>query len=317
MTKHQCFACDEKNPDRIVTDTDDGWTFKFIERFAGPVGRAHGGTAVGALTCPALQLAERDGMQNPVVLHVNGRLNLPVPLAEPISVKAYSEDGGYRVQLHNDSNVILDGLVEVADRKTEVGSVLQEPPSEYVKDLQSLSEITDADIKGPSLFTQLLEINRTAGYPIEQTKCFGCSEVDGALKLSIRKARQGDTYTRWESEAAFTDGEGRLATTMTVAALDCMNLFVIFANDDFDLTVKLLQEKKTFMTGTYGVRFFRVPPVEIEDNFRITSRYLRREGRKLFTMSALIDSKGTIYAMGDSVAIIFNLPDEILGAKSR
>ena len=314
MTKHQCFACDEKNPERIVTNTDDGWTFKFIERFAGPVGRAHGGTAVGALTCPALQLAERDGMRHPVVLHVNGRLNLPVALAEPISVKAYSEEGGYRVQLQNDSSVILDGLVEVADRETKAGSVLQEPPSEYVKDLQSLSEITDADIKGPSLFTQLLEIQKAGGLPSEPPpKCFGCSEVDGALKLSIRKTRQGDTYTRWESEAAFTDGEGRLATTMTVTAIDCMNLFVIFANDDFDLTVKLLQEKKMFMTGTYGVRFFRVPPVEIEDNFRITSRYLRREGRKLFTMSALIDGKGTIYAMGDSVAIIFSIPDGFFG----
>ena len=60
-----------------------------------------------------------------------------------------------------------------------------------------------------------------------------------------------------------------------------------------------------------------MPPVEIEDDYRITSRYLRREGRKLFTMSALIDGKGTIYAMGDSVAIIFNIPDEMLGAKSR
>jgi hypothetical protein len=37
-----------------------------------------------------------------------------------------------------------------------------------------------------------------------------------------------------------------------------MNLYAISANDDFDLTVKLLQEKKGFMTGTYGVRFLRV-----------------------------------------------------------
>ncbi len=302
---------------QALTNTDDGWTFKFIKRFVGPVGRAHGGTAVGALTCPALQLAERDGMRHPVVLHVNGRLNLPVPVTETIQVKAYSEEGGYRVQLLGDSNVILDGFVEVADRETEVGSVLQEPPSEYAKDLQSLSEITDADIKGPSLFTQFLEVRKTAGYPIEPPlECFGCSEVDGALKLSIRKTRQGDTYTRWESEAAFTDGEGRLATAMAVAAIDCMNLHVISANDDFDLTVKLLQEKKDFMTGTYGVRFFRVPPVEIEDDYRITSRYLRRDGRKLFTMSALIDSKGTMYAMGESVAIIFIVPDEMLGAES-
>ena len=45
MDQHKCFACAEQNPDRIVTKTDDGWTFKFIERFVGPPGRVHGGTA--------------------------------------------------------------------------------------------------------------------------------------------------------------------------------------------------------------------------------------------------------------------------------
>jgi hypothetical protein len=47
MDQHICFACDEQNPDRIVTNTDDGWTFMFIERFVGPPGRVHGGTAKG------------------------------------------------------------------------------------------------------------------------------------------------------------------------------------------------------------------------------------------------------------------------------
>ena len=310
MGQHRCFACNEQNPERIVTNTDDGWTFMFIDRFVGPPGRVHGGTAIGALTCPALQLAEHDGMQHPVVLRVNGRLNLPVPMAEPICVKANSEAGRYRVQLHGDSNVILDGYVEVADQETRVGSVLQKSPSKYVEDLHSLSEITDADIAGPSLFTQFLEVHKAAGYPLEPPpKCFGCSEADGALELSIRKTRQGDTYTRWKSEEAFTDGEGRLAATMVVSAIDCMNLHAINANDDFALMFKLIQEKKTFFTGSYGVRIFRVPPVEIENDYRITSRYLRRDGRKLFTMSALSDSDGTIYAMGESVAIIFDLSD--------
>jgi hypothetical protein len=312
MGQHRCFACDEQNPDSIVTKTEDGWTFKFIERFVGPPGRVHGGTAIGALTCPALQLAERDGMHHPVVLHVNGRLNLPVPLAEPICVKVNSEEGGYRVQLHGDSNVILDGYVEVADQATKIGSVLQEPPSEYIEDLQSLSEITDTDIEGPSLFTRFLEVMKAAGYPMEPPpKCFGCSEADGALELSIRKTGQGDTYTRWKSEKEFTDGEGRLATTMVVSAIDCMNLYAINAKDNFDLLFKLTQEKKNYFTGSYGVRILRVPPVVIEDDYRITSRYLRRDGRKLFTMSALSDSNGTIYAMGESIAIICDLPDEI------
>ena len=59
-----------------------------------------------------------------------------------------------------------------------------------------------------------------------------------------------------------------------------------------------------------------MPPVVIEDDYRITSRYLRRDGRKLFAMSALSVSDGTIYAMGESVAIILDLPDEIFGTDS-
>jgi hypothetical protein len=70
-----------------------------------------------------------------------------------------------KVQLHGDFTVILDGYVEVADQETKVGSVLQEPPSEYVEDLQSLSEITDTDIEGPSLFTRFFEVMKAAGYP--------------------------------------------------------------------------------------------------------------------------------------------------------
>ena len=130
---------------------------------------------------------------------------------------------------------------------------LQEPPSEYVEDLQSLSEITDADIEGPSLFSRFLEVQRAAGYPREPPpKCFGCIEADGALELSIRKTGQGDTYTRWKSAEVFTDGECRLATTMVVSAIDCMNLYAVNAKDDFDLLFKLIKEKKTFFTGSWG-----------------------------------------------------------------
>ena len=86
---------------------------------------------------------------------------------------------------------------------------------------------------------------------------------------------------------------------MVVSAIDCMNLASINAKDDFELLFNLIQEKKFWITGSYGVRIFRVPPVEIENDFRISSRYLRRDGNKLFSISALSDSNGTIYAMGD------------------
>ena len=313
MSKHRCFACDEDNPERIVTTADDGWIFMFSERFVGPRGRAHGGTAIGALTCPALQLAERDGMLNPVALHVTGRLNLPVPLAKPIRVTTSPEEDQYRVQLHDDSNVILDGLVEVADKEIKVGSVLQEPPPEHGDDLRALTELANAETKGTTLFTHLRQSYDAAGVPWPDHMCFGCSETESALKLRLRVPRRGDIWTRWESEPAFTDGNGRLATTIIAAAIDCANMYTATA-DDPEFMVRLLREKKIWMTGTYGVYFLRVPPVESEGHYRVTARYLGRDGRKLLSMSALLDREGTVYAMGEAVAIILDLPAELMGA---
>ncbi|MBT4088467.1 MAG: hypothetical protein HOE30_08250 [Deltaproteobacteria bacterium] len=86
--------------------------------------------------------------------------------------------------------------------------------------------ITDTHIIGSSLLSKFTDFNKSAGF-LSGFKCFDCCESDGALKLSIRKAVQGDT--------TLTDGEGRLATTMAVSAIDCMNIFTIMAKDDFDL----------------------------------------------------------------------------------
>ena len=131
MAAHRCFLCDEDNPDRIVTHTGEDSIFEFNNRFEGPKGRTHGGIAIGALTCPALQLAEGDGMRHPVALSVTGRMNLPVPLAKPIRAKAFREGDSYQVELHDKANVILKGHVEVVDRKTAPNTIIQKLPSNY------------------------------------------------------------------------------------------------------------------------------------------------------------------------------------------
>jgi len=308
MTKHLCFACDENNPERIVSTSSDGWIFKFVERFVGPVGRAHGGIAIGALTCPVMQRAQRDGMYNPVPVYVTGRLNLPVPMEEQIRVTVSPEEGRYRVQLHDNSNLILDGRVEVVDRDTEVGSVLQDPPPECLEDLNSLTELAEMEIKGTTMFTRLRQSFEAARIPWPDHKCFGCSESETALKLHHRVARRGDTWSKWETETSFTDGNDRLAATIIAAALDCANQYTAAA-DDPEFMLRMLSAKKMWMTGTYGVHFFRIPPVRIGGDYRVSARYLGQKGRKLLSMSTLFDSKGTIYAMGEAVAIITNLPD--------
>jgi hypothetical protein len=106
----------------------------------------------------------------------------------------------------------------------------------------------------------------------------------------------------------FTDGNGRLTAAIIAAALDCSNQYTPSA-DDPEFVLRVLREKKIWMTGTYGVRFLRVPPVEIEGDYRVTAPYLGQEGRKLFSISTLLDREGTVYAMGEAVAVILDLPE--------
>lgn len=309
MATHQCFACDGDNPDSIVAKTDEDFIFKFNDRFEGPTGRTHGGIAIGALTCPALQLAELDGMRYPVAISVKGRMNLPLPLVKPIRAIAFREGDSYQVELHDRSNVILKGSVEVVDRKTEPDTVLQNPPPERLEDLKALAELATANIEGPTLTTQLRQFCKEAGAPWPGARCFGCSDTDNTLKLQHKFARSGDTWARWEIEPAFTENDGRLPAAIIAAAIDCATLHSVTAWDR-EFVKQLLREKKMWMTGSYGVRFLIVPPVEKKKDYIVTARFLGREERKLFGMSALLDRKGNIYAIGEATSIIFDLSSD-------
>jgi hypothetical protein len=309
MGVHRCFACDEGNPDRIVSAAGDGWTLQFVERFAAVPGRVQGGTAIGALTCPALQLAAQMGMLRPVPLQVTGRLIRPVPLGKPLRCSVDPADGGSRVQVHEDSQVALDGLVKVADLQTEPGSMLQEAPPERTGHLKILAELIGVEIDGPTISDHWRQSYEAAGLPVLQHKCFGCSEAEGTLKLRLRIARRGMIWARWEPEPVFSDGNGRLADTIIASALDCATLHAINA-DDPEFLARMLKEKKFWTTGTYGVRFLRVPPVKIEGGYIIAARYLGAEDRKFFAMSALFDRRGTVYAIGEAVLIFFKFRGE-------
>jgi hypothetical protein len=309
MGIHRCFACNESNPDRIVNAAGDGWTLQFAERFAAVPGRVQGGIAIGALTCPALQVAGREGMLHPVPLQVTGRLNRPISLGNPLRGSVDPADGGFRVQVHEDSNVILDGLVKVADLQTEPGSMLQEAPPERAGDLKVLTELIGAEIDGHTISDHWRQSYEAAGLPLLQHKCFGCSEAEGTLKLRLRIARRGIICTRWEPETDFTDGEGRLAAAIIASALDCATIYTVNA-EDLEFMARMLREKRSWTTGTYGVRFLRVPPVKMAGGYIIAARYLGREELKFFAMSALFDHQGAVYSIGEAVLIFFNFRGE-------
>jgi hypothetical protein len=244
-------------------------------------------------------------MLNPAALRVAGRFYSPVPLTMPLDASAHFEKGRYNVRLKDDSNVILNGNVEVVDRKTNRDSVLQEPPDDRVGELNELSELALADIEGPNLFIQLRQIYEDAGVPWPVSRCFGCSQTEDALKLSHTGTPRGDAWSLWEPEPEFTDGEGRLSSTIIAAALDCATLLSVNARD-VDFAAELLRAKKMWMTGSFGVRFLRQPPVKIDGGYAITSRYLGGKDRQLYAISALHDRKGGLYAIGEATAIIFD-----------
>jgi hypothetical protein len=194
--------------------------------------------------------------------------------------------------------------------------MLQEAPPERTGDLKVLAGLIGIEFDGPTISDHWRQSYEAAGLPVLQHKCFGCSEAEGTLKLRLRIARRGIIWTRWNPEPDFTDGEGKLAATIITSALDCATIYTVNA-DDPEFMPRMLREKKSWTTGTYAVRFLRVPPLQIDGGYIIVARYLGREDRKFFAMSALFDRQGTVYAIGEAVLIFFNFRGESPFMKER
>lgn len=306
---HSCFVCNAEAPNRIIS----GDRAKFAQQYVGPVGRAHGGISVGTLTCPALARAEDDGMANPVVSYVQGRIRAPVPLSSSLDISIKTEDGRYAVAIHDDETSYLTGVVEVVDRKLSPGEELKQTAAELDETLAELRKLAKADLTGPTAKDHQSEGLAEVGVTLEENVCFGCAESRESLQLFYRRTPSKDIWTKWALRPEYVDREGQLATAIAVAGLDCSNLWALFAQHD-DLGVDLLtKQHKEWMTGTYGVRIVRIPPLEVPGGYRIVAHYLGTEGRKGFTMSALMDGEGTIYAYSDSLAIFIDFPPEELG----
>jgi hypothetical protein len=301
---HQCYLCSPENHERIVTGT----IVEFGERFTGPPARVHGGIAVGALTCPALQFAEQRGLDHPIVKYVSGRLRTPVPLASPLQTRV-SGNGEFGVELFDNDTLTVSGTVAVVDLPMTPGAVIQEASEELATELESMSDVADANLDGPSLLTQYANYCALAGVD-NKNNCFGCSEKSPALKLHCRATDQGDVWTRWATETQHIDEPGCLATAIVTAALDCSNLWVLQVREE-ELSLRMrMFEGKAWITGTHAVHFLRVP--DIGGDYRVVTRFLRREGRKAFTAAALFDREGTAYAVAEAISILIDLPPEMV-----
>jgi len=302
--EHSCFLCSVENPERIVR----GRSAFFGKRFVGPPERAHGGLAVGALTCPALRLAGADGIINPVVTSVSGRLRAPVPLETLLQMGAVATERGADVTIHDGGTEYLSGNVEIRDIPTLPGSPIKEPPEYLAEDLAELQKLAGTELSGSTLVEKYYQHCHDAGVS-DEIDCYGCSERPHALKLYNRATEGGDLWTRWATEPEHVDSSDRLAVSIVTAALDCSNLWVLMAREP-DLGVQLRKDdKKLWITGTHTVHFLRVPPIDVD--YQVMTRFLRQDGRKGFTMAALLDSEGTPYAVAEAVSILIDVPKEM------
>jgi hypothetical protein len=262
--------------------------------------------AVAALTCPALDQAQKRGVKHPTVRYVSGRLNTPVPLGRPLTASV-SGSQKMEVSLFEEDKPVVSGQVEIIDQLHAPGSTIATVPEHLVDIVQDMAKGANANLTGETLVEQQGKIFRDASITVNND-CYGCSEKPHALKLRNRKASNGDLWTRWHIDAELADDDERLSVASIVAALDCSNLWVINARYD-DLGLKLREEDdKTWITGTHAVHFIRVPP--LSEDYRIVTRYLRTEGRKSFTTAVLCDQDGEIYAVAEAISILIDyLPE--------
>ncbi|MGD2141051.1 MAG: hypothetical protein PVH25_11680 [Burkholderiales bacterium] len=204
----------------------------------------------------------------------------------------------------------MSGSVRVIDRRVTPGGLIKRPPEQLDEQLNEFSQLADVELDGPTLVEEYTQYCKARGVEKQiDIPCFGCSEKEHALKLHNRASSKGDLWTRWITEPQFVDAPGQLAASIVTAALDCSNLWVLNAREP-ELSLQMrLEEQKWWITGTHSVHFIRVPPIDCD--YRVLTRFIRQEGRKGFTMAALMDREGTVFAVAEAVSILIDVPKEM------
>lgn len=284
---HRCYSC------RTIFDVSEGAeaAARFPVRFAGPPGSVNGGIAVGALACPALTAASREGVAHAGVTRISARLHAPVPLDTPLAVDVEASDGAYTVTIRGGGAALITGTVEVArvGAPPRPGDAISTVPEERADDIAQLSAVGVP--ARPPFFEE------TGDHPIPG--CFSCGPEHAAgLQIYPRVAGEGIVCAPWRPAREFDDSGGALATLILTSALDCSSGICM----PVAMQRELLDLDQFFLLGSLDVRYLRVPP--LDRDYRVAAKALLRDGRKFFGLSALFDDAGTPYAMAEATWIV-------------
>jgi hypothetical protein len=296
---HRCYSCDPSNPYRIYPIDADGVAARVPGRFVGPPGNANGGIATALLACPALRAAASEGIEHAAVARINARIRAGVPVDAPLGADVSSggsitAEGGcapLEVAIVRGEQTLVSGSVEIAsfDKAPEPGQTLSDVPEHLVEPVAELSAIPVPE-RAPFF-------EETGEHPIP--RCFSCGpEHPDGLHIYPRVVEDGVVCAPWRPAAEFDDGGGALSTLVLTSAIDCSSGICM----PVAMQRELLELDQFFLLGSLDVRYLRVPA--LDGAYRVAAKMLRRDGRKFFGLSALVDDRGVAYAVAESTWII-------------
>lgn len=290
---HTCPLCAPQSTMRI----SENGRFHYPARFVGPPGSVHGGMAVAALTCAALQGGAGKALKDPRVTFVSGRLSAPLPLEKDLAWQEEpTGEGTVSLTLLDGEKTLLTGEA----RLSEKSNTPRPAPPALAEHLAAMAREVNAAHEGPSVVKAKRAHLHAAGEE-DHNNCYGCSEKPHALKISSWALASGDLLSSFEPEDEHLEEDGTLSSAAIAAALDCSNLWVLFAEEE-DLGVALqMKEQKGWLTGTHAVHFLR--PAPADKTFRIVTRHLETTGRKAKSIAGLYDTEGTLYAVAEDILI--------------
>jgi acyl-coenzyme A thioesterase PaaI-like protein len=289
-----CYCCDPANPDRIAVHDASGTLMRFPARFEGPPGNVNGGMATGALGCPALEAASRDGAENAAITRITARLHRGIPHSRELRAGVSRVDDAYEINVRDGDDVCITGRVEVAPlaQPPGAGAVLQTSAPNLDALLPEMAAVREPNV--PPFFEQ------TGDHPI--SGCFSCGPSNTrGLHIYPRFAGDGVTWASWSPDPAFVDQDGGLASSIVASALDCSSGICLPREQQEEL----LRTDQFYLLGSLDVRYLRVP--KPDGQYHVVGRARRRVGRKFFGMSALFDDAGTAYATADATWIIVTM----------
>ena len=289
-----CHACDPANPDRIFTPSADGWRASFEPHFNGPPSVVNGGVAAGSLACPALALAQDEGVRRPVLLRINARLRRPVPVAtDLLAVAAPGAEGAIDVTVQNGAEALVVGTMRVADtgRPPEPGDALQPVPDHLAASLAVMSRIA---LEEPGALAV-----RHEDHPFP--RCYSCGPMNPrGLRIFPRTTATNAVSASWQPAAGHAEASGAIPSATVAAALDCSNAMALsLAHEEMD-GMRALEP----LLASFDMHVLKVPPAGRPDAYRVVGLAAGADGRRKFSVSALFDAAGEPYAVAETAWVL-------------